>query len=126
METRITDHRPVIDAAFAALRHCRFDLTSEKRTQEQIAEVLRAKGIHHSREAKLGPGDVADFLVCDAVVLEVKLNRGRPKAIFKQLERYASHESVEALALLTNKAMGLPPVICGKPAFYLSLGRAWL
>jgi superfamily II DNA or RNA helicase len=41
----------------------RADLSNEKSTQSDIAEALDGAGIHFVREARLGPGDIADFLI---------------------------------------------------------------
>jgi argininosuccinate synthase len=77
------------------------------------------------REHRLATGDIIDFFV-DGVAVEVKLKRNQPPSILFQLKRYARHESVTSLVLVTNRAMGLPREINGKPAYYVSLGRAWL
>ena len=46
--------------------------------------------------------------------------------VFRQLKRYAAHDEVNELVLVTNLSMGLPPEIDGKPTYYASLGVAWL
>jgi hypothetical protein len=103
----------------------RCDLTDEKRCQGDIAAGLTTDGIAFEREKVLGPGERPDFMIGGTAV-EVKMNRAAPRQIFRQLERYAKHESVKAIVLVTNRAMGLPHAIGGKPAYYVSLGRAWL
>ena len=40
--------------------------------------------------------------------------------------RYAKHEKVQRLLLVTNVPMGLPRTIEGKPAHQARLGEAWL
>jgi hypothetical protein len=60
------------------------------------------------------------------VAVEIKLKRNQPRSILAQLARYAAHDAVRALVLVTNRAMGLPKVMNGKPVYYVSLGRAWL
>lgn len=121
---------PSIDSAaierlLALLGAHRFGLTDEKETQREIGEQLTAAGIAHRREVRLGPGDVIDFMV-GAVGIEVKLRSTSKPDILRQLRRYAGHAELAGLVLVTNRAMGLPAEIAGKPAWYVSLGRAWL
>lgn len=112
----------------------RFNLSNEKETQLQISQVLAANNIDHLREYRLSPRDIADFFLPNGpeekgargAVLEVKMNSARPVEILRQLVRYAEHDRVESIFLITNKAMGLPTSIRGKPAYFISLGRAWL
>lgn len=109
------------------LARSRFDLSEETRTQRQIAEVLAGAGVTFEREKRLAPGDVVDFLTANGIAIEVKLRKGWSKmAIFRQLRRYATHEPVRCLMLVSNIAMGLPPEIAGKPTYFVSLGRGWL
>jgi hypothetical protein len=111
-------------------RSSRFPLSNEKDAQAHISKALTALGIDHTREHRLAPGDVLDFWIPSApdlgAVIEVKMNRARAPEILKQVRRYAAHPTVQAIFLVTNKAMGLPSEIEGKPAYYFSLGRAWL
>ncbi|PMS08584.1 hypothetical protein C0Z17_29500, partial [Trinickia caryophylli] len=67
---------------------------------------------------------IPDFLI-NGIAVEVKTRSPR-KAIFRQLSRYAKHEEVRALILLTGTSMQLPPEINGKPALVVSLGEGWL
>ena len=104
----------------------RLDLGDEKRTQAEIAAALAAAGIAAAREVRLGPGAIVDFLTADGVAIEVKLHRARPADIRRQLDRYARHDRVAALVLLTNRALALPRAVAGKPVWSVSLGKAWL
>lgn len=106
----------------------RFDLSDEKRMQAQLAEVLGAHRMEFEREKRLSDRDIPDFLVAPGIAVECKLSgRGHGKmAIFKQVERYAQHEQVLALVLITNVAMGLPPTINGKPVYLARLARGWM
>lgn len=109
-----------------------FELGNEKATQEGIWELLFIKqtqfpGLAVRREHRLAPGDIVDlFIPAIGTAIEVKLKRNRGAAILRQLERYAAHDAVQALILVTNRAMGLPQSLNGKPVYYVSLGRAWL
>lgn len=107
----------------------RFRLTSEALCQADIEAHLRGvlpPECVVSREHRLSAYDRPDFLVDGRYVVECKIQRAGKAAAYRQLKRYAAYPQVEALILCTNTAMGLPPVIEGKPAFLVSLGRAWL
>ena len=108
------------------LRALRCDLSDEKRTQAEIGMALSSAGISHEREVILSPGERIDFLAEGGIGIEVKLKRNRRVAVAMQLARYAAIEQIAALILVTNLSMGLPASIGGKPAYYVSLGRAWL
>lgn len=107
-----------------ALRRHRFHLVDEKRLQAEIAAVLDGEALAHEREVKLASGSVIDFLVGD-VGLEVKIKGGK-KSIYRQCERYCGFDQVKTLVLATNRSMGVPPAIGGKPVYVVSLGKAWL
>lgn len=102
----------------------RLPLTDEKRTQAQLAEVFNAAKIPFEREVHLAEGDIVDFMVGD-IALEIKI-KGQRRAIFRQLERYASHPRVGVILLATAVAMHLPAEIKGKPALVASLSQGWL
>lgn len=104
----------------------RIDLSSEKAAQADIEKALTAAGVVHRREVRLSTADVPDFLLADGAVIEVKVKGARKTDIFRQLQRYADHDAVSALLLVTNITMGLPPEINSKPVFFASLGRGWL
>ncbi len=105
----------------------RIDLANEKMAQEQIGDLLTAAGLAHRREVRLSARDIPDFLLDGTgLAVEVKIKGAIKRDTFRQLCRYAEHDQVQGLLLATGAAMGLPPEIGGKPAFYASLGRAWL
>jgi len=108
------------------VRSYRLDLSDEKRMQAELAEAFAAEGIACEREVRLTAADIPDFLTPDGVAVECKLRGQGKKAIFRQMGRYCAHERVRALVLVTNVAMGLPPVILGKPVYYATLSRGWL
>jgi hypothetical protein len=108
----------------ALIRSARLDMSDEKRAQADFERLLIAKQLAHSREHRLSDRDIVDFWF-DGFALELKL-RARKKAIFRQLERYAKHESVKALMLASNTSMGLPEDINGKPLYFVRLGQGWL
>lgn len=106
-------------------RH-RFDLSTEKHVQAQVAEMLTAEQIAFEREKRLSALDIPDFLVAEGIVIECKMRGARKMDIYKQLRRYATYTEVTALILVSNLAMGLPPEINGKPVYAASLSRGWI
>ena len=108
----------------ALLRRTRMRVGSEAALQQSIEDALAAAGEEFTREARLGPADRIDFLA-GAVGIEAKARYGK-RAIYRQLERYAAKDSIEALILVTGTALGMPPAINGKPIYIVSTGRAAL
>lgn len=106
------------------LSSVRLPLDSEKALQAAIEAHLTASGVEFEREVTLAPGDIVDFMV-GRIAVEVKI-KGQRRAIFRQCERYAAHDRVAGILLVTNVAMGFPPELLGKPTAVLNLGRAWL
>lgn len=115
---------PLIDF----LQRQRLDAAREKRAQAQLNDALTAEGWTFEREYPLGEHGIVDFLVSVdgyRVALELKARAQRMR-IYRQLERYAEHEDVDCLLLLTGTAMALPATINDKPAGVISLGGGWL
>lgn len=121
----MADPRELAGQVVAALAGIRADLTNEKATQAAIERALAAKALPYQREIRLSSRDIPDFLVFDAVAVEIKIGGARA-AIFRQLQRYAGHDSVLAIVLATNVPIGLLTEIDGKPCLIASLGAAWL
>lgn len=110
----------------ALIESTRLPLVNEKVTQEAIENLFALHGLECKREHRLSDSDIPDFFFADTgLLIEVKLRAPR-MGIFRQLERYAEHEAVKALMLVTATAMHLPVEIKGKPAMVVSLGRGWL
>lgn len=105
----------------------RFPLSDEKRLQQAIEEEFQRAGVLYSREHLLSGTDrkdIIDFVIGDTGI-EVKIKGGK-LAIYRQLERYAEHDELACIVLVTNVAMGLPEEISGKPVHMVNLARAWL
>lgn len=102
----------------------RFPLSDEKRLQEEMGTVLLAAGFVFEREVRLGSGDIIDFVV-GRIGLEVKI-AGSKREIYRQCERYCTHDQLAGLVLASNVAMGLPAVIGTKPVRLARLGKGWL
>ncbi|HEY5848252.1 MAG TPA: hypothetical protein VIT42_15810, partial [Microlunatus sp.] len=71
--------------------------------QAAIADRLAVAGIGHVREAQLGPRERIDLLTDDGVGIEIKV-AGSWTAVTRQLLRYARHDQVRALVLVTTQA----------------------
>lgn len=102
----------------------RFPLEKEKETQEAIEKRLVENRIDYKREYHLDSDNIPDFFI-DGVAVEIKV-KGNARNIYRQCERYCQFDEVKALILVTNRSMGFPPEINGKPCYVINLGRAWL
>lgn len=102
----------------------RLTLSREKTLQDEISKILTTNKIEHRREVRLSDKDCIDFLIGN-VGMEAKL-QGAAMAIYKQCERYCGYPEVKELLLVTNRSIGLPKEINGKPTYLLSLGKGWL
>lgn len=67
-----------------------------------IAEILGLQGIEFEREVVLGPRDRIDFLCDGGVGIEAKTDGGVSDVI-AQLYRYAQHECISGLILVTTR-----------------------
>ncbi len=115
-----------ITTVLSALKGFRADMNNEKNTQQQLHQVLTAKGFDFVREYYLDKNNIPDlFNAAAGIAIEVKI-KGQKSAIFKQLLRYSRFEQVKILVLCSNKSLGLPTLINGKPAYYIHLGKAYL
>lgn len=90
----------------------------------RVGQCLSAAGLPAVHEARLAPGCRIDYLV-GAVGVEIKKGRPDPAALRRQLERYAACGQVEALVVLTQRAVTLPATLCGKPVRSLALNQLW-
>lgn len=102
----------------------RLPLSNEKATQAALADLLTAAGIEYERECRLSGKDIPDFMI-GGLAVELKIKGGKMD-IYRQLKRYAEHDRVTRLLLVTGVAMGLPDDILNKPATMASLSRGWL
>ncbi len=107
------------------IEQTRVDLSTEKAAQRDLEEMLTGRGVAFDREARLNDADVPDFLVAGGIVIEVKIGGSAP-SIYRQLKRYAAHETVTALLLVTAVAMSLPSQIEGKATAIARLGVSWV
>lgn len=108
----------------AIIEQHRLPLTDEKVTQAAIANALELAGVSFEREVRLSDADIVDFMVGN-IAIEVKI-KGAKAAIYRQLERYAEHDNVSSILLVTSRSMHLPALINGKPTLVASLSRGWM
>jgi hypothetical protein len=112
-----------VDAAEAArlLRTFRFRFGCEDDLQAGIADALAPLPVE--REVRLSARDRVDHLLPGGVVIEVKV-AGSADRVLGQLTRYAAHDRVSGLVLVTTRArhQELPAEIDGKPVEIVYLG----
>lgn len=113
-----------IDLIISYIKQFKFDLSTESILQKQIEDVFKNGLYKYEREFELNKNDRPDFFI-DGIAIEVKI-KGSAKAIYKQCERYCKSDKVRALILVTNKTIGFPKEINGKPCYLIQLGKAWL
>jgi hypothetical protein len=102
----------------------RMPLHDEKAAQAALADELERLEVPFEREVRLSSADIVDFMI-DGVAVELKL-KGSRSAHIRQCNRYALHDAVSAVVLLTGRCTDMPSTINGKPAAFVSLSRAWL
>lgn len=115
----------IVNELVQQLRRQRYRVGQEAWLQMDIEAALAALGVIFEREARLSTRDRIDFLIDGGIGIEAK-TRCAPRQIFRQLERYAEHDAITSLILISGTATGLPGVINGRPLFYISTGRAAL
>ena len=100
--------------------------SNEAELHEGIAEVLVSKQIPFEREVIITSHDRLDFLVGD-IAIEVKVD-GSAAEVLRQLHRYAQHERIGALILVTSRSRHqmLTKVLNGKPLECVYLIRSML
>lgn len=115
----------MVQALSALLARARLNLATEALLKKDMA-VLFAKhlGVIFAEEYPLDPKSRLDFFL-DGIAIEVKI-KGSAKAIYRQCERYCGFDEVKTLILVTNRPMGFPEELCGKPCYVISLGKGWL
>lgn len=108
------------------VRAARFAFSDEDTLQAGIAEALRDAGFTVAREVRLNARDRIDLLVAGGIGIEVKI-AGPATRVIAQLRRYADHESIRELILVTRCARHFaPPTLNGKPVTVVNLAGAGL
>jgi hypothetical protein len=104
----------------------RFPLDNEKVCQTYIEKMFIVKGLDFTREYCLDKHNIPDFFnIQTGLAIEVK-TKGSVMDIFRQCQRYLGFKAVKSLILVTNKGMGFPGEIEGKPCYVINMGKAWL
>lgn len=92
--------------------------------QAALATVLTTAGAPFTREVRLGTGRI-DFLV-HRIGIEVKVT-GSVKDVRAQLARYAEHNDLDAVVLVTRCLRHkMPDTLCNKPIHVIHLWGALL
>lgn len=93
----------------------RLDASSESVLQDGIAAALTDAGVVFEREARLDALSRPDFMV-GGLAIEVKVG-GSWAALVRQLHRYAGHERVKGLLVVSSRMrlMRVPRELAGKP-----------
>ncbi len=119
-----TEELSMVTEIVKILSSHRFPLNNEKDTQAAIEAKFQLNEINYTREHRLDPQNIPDFFI-DGIAIEIKI-KGNAKKIYKQCERYCNFDSVKELILVTNRSMGFPNQINGKPCYFIKLSNAWL
>lgn len=111
----------MLDEVLQALRSYRYSFHDEDGLQWGIAAALALADLSFDREVILGKHDRLDFLVGN-VAIEAKID-GTANALLRQLHRYAQHDGIDALVVVTNRARLslMPSELNGKPVRVVSL-----
>lgn len=89
-----------------------------------ISAALSGAGISCAHEYRLAPRCRIDFLA-EGVGIEVKKGRPDRNALARQITRYLASAEVEAVVVVTQRAVPLPDEIAGKRVRLVSLNRLW-
>src|SRR3546814_15305462 len=105
------------------LRFGNFRLGHETLLQEDVEALFERNSVGFRREFILGPGERVDFLVGDRIAVELKV-KCSPRVMMRQLQRYAAHDKVQAIILVTATVTSMPDSMNGKPVYVVNLGRS--
>ncbi len=125
-----------IEDLIKLIKKYKFSLEDEVLLKQQMEKVFVEHNMHFISEYILDKKNRLDFWIYlgplvkgkplseKAYAIEVKI-KGNAKQIFKLCERYCQFP-IAGLVLITNKAMGFPKEINGKPCYVINLGMGWL
>jgi hypothetical protein len=116
-------------AIAAELDKIRCPLADEFQLHDVVEQVLARMGVVAAREHRFSKADRVDFFIPAAgLAIEVKV-KGTPSEVLLQLCRYAQHEEVAAILLVTGRhrlAQTVPPTLNRKPIVKASLWKGGL
>jgi len=109
------------------LRSTKFAFATELDVQDGLGVLFVRERIDFEREVVLSPTDRIDFLLSDGIGIEVKIDRSLT-SVTRQLFRYAKHERISTLILVTSRIrlLNLPSQLNGKPLLAIDLLRSVL
>ena len=114
-----------MDAVYHALLEVRAPLQQgEYDLHRLVMDTLSRQGVPFAHEVSQAPRCRID-LMCGGVGVEIKRGRVERAKVLRQLARYAACEQVAGLILVTEKSLGLPREIGGKPVRVVCLNRLW-
>ena len=114
-----------MDAVYHALLEVRAPLQQgEYDLHRLVMDTLSRQGVPFAHEVSLAPRCRID-LMCGGVGIESKRGRVERAKVLRQLTRYAACERVAGLILVTEKSLGMPREIGGKPVRVVCLNRLW-
>ena len=114
-----------MDAVCSALLEVRAPLQQgEYDLHRLVMDTLSRQGVPFAHEVSLAPRCRID-LMCGGVGVEIKRGRVERAKVLRQLTRYAACERVAGLILVTEKSLGMPREIGGKPVRVVCLNRLW-
>lgn len=117
--------RTDLEEILSTLSKVRITAAHESDAQEQIAAALRGAGIECEREVRLGERDRVDILA-GRIAIEVKTKPVSGSTLWRQVQRYAGHDEVEAVVVastLYRNVAGLPEELAGTPIIPVVIGR---
>ena len=114
-----------MDAVCSALLEVRAPLQQgEYDLHRLVMDTLSRQGVPFAHEVSLAPRCRID-LMCGGVGIEIKRGRVERAKVLRQLTRYAACDRVAGLILVTEKSLGMPREIGGKPVRVVCLNRLW-
>lgn len=108
----------------SVLHGYRYLSATETDLQDGVAAVLTERRIAFERERALGDQDRIDFFLPTADIgIEVKIH-GSWQEVARQLGRYARHDAVQGLILVTTRSshMLVPSELNGRPVVTVWIG----
>jgi hypothetical protein len=108
-----------VDLLLRELRQHRISYGSETELGRSVVQLLAPLGIEYVQEYRLSAGSRVDLFLDGGVAVELKVG-GAPTSVLRQLHRYAEHDIVRELLLITTRhahLRGLPAQLCGKPVY---------
>jgi hypothetical protein len=109
-----------IETIRGLLGRARFRYANEIELHAGISALLNEHGITVTpadREVRLSARDRIDFLLPTGLGIEVKVD-GTPGEVWRQMSRYAGHDRVVGLLLVTTRArhaVGVPTELSNRP-----------